>query len=233
MRKWIVFFIIAGLFLSIITTSQASFDGISLKEYPENSILYQSLKDKPSLSLLKQIIILPNQIFDQTEAAAIITRIDALPSSLLEKTKKQGISVKLFTGKLTDNVTARHLKGQVPRGYNPAITWDEVPGIGGSKVVLVKIGFSEKGKGHGSVNLELHELAHSIDRYVFSEISQSYEFSQIWMDEHESLFPNNSYFFYQEEYFAETFAMYYLNSTTKKLLQTKAPKTYQFISHLH
>ncbi|WP_413309307.1 toxin [Bacillus sp. 1P10SD] len=233
MRKWVVFIIIAGLSLSIITTSQASFDGISLKVYPKNSILYQSLKDQPSLSLLKQIIILPKQMFDQTEAAAIITRIDAIPTSLLEKTKKQGINVKLFTGKLTDNVTARHLAGQVPRGYDSAITWDEVPGIGGSKVVLVKIGYSEKGKGHGSVNLELHELAHSIDRYVFSEISQSNEFSQIWKEEHESMFPNNSYFFYQEEYFAETFAMFYLNNETKELLQTKAPKTFLFISHLH
>ena len=77
--------------------------------------------------------------------------------------------IKLFTGKLTDNPTASHLSGMIPRGYVNNTTWDDVPGLGGSKTVLVKIGASHKGNGHSSVNLELHELAHSIDNYVFNE----------------------------------------------------------------
>ncbi|WP_066256919.1 anthrax toxin lethal factor-related metalloendopeptidase [Neobacillus drentensis] len=233
MRKSFIAIIFAGLFLSSITTSQASNDEILLGDYSKNSILYQSLKVEHSFPLLEQIIVLPNHPFDEQETANIISRINSLPYSLLEKINNQGINLKLFTGKLTDNPTARQYAGQVPRGYNSHVTWDDIPGMGGSKVVLVKIGASEKGEGHGSVNLELHELAHSIDRYVYDEISGSKDFLRVWEKEHEQLFPGNSYFLYPEEYFAESFAMYYLNNDTKELLRKKAPETFDLIKQLH
>ncbi|WP_026563832.1 anthrax toxin lethal factor-related metalloendopeptidase [Bacillus sp. UNC41MFS5] len=232
MRKTIVTVLLTSLFLSSITTSQASYDGVWLGNYSTNTVLYQSLKVDQSLSLLDQIIVLPKNNFDQKEAAEMINRISLIPDSILEKIKNNGITLNLFTGKLTDNPTASHLKGKIPRGYANNVTWDDVPGIGGSKVVLVKIGASEKGQGHGSINLELHELAHSIDYYVFNEISGSKEFLNMWETEHEQLFPGNSYFQYPEEYFAETFAMYYLNTDSKELLRTKAPKTFEFMKQL-
>lgn len=234
MRKWVVSSIIAGLFLSIITTSQASFDSIKLGYYPRNSELFQFINKESNLVQLNGMILLPKNLFDEKAAAGIITRISNLPDSLLEKINDQNITLKLFTGKLTDNQTARYLAGQIPRGYNSQTTWDEVPGIGGSQVVLVKIGSSEKGKGHGSVNLELHEMAHSIDKLVFQNVSQNKEFQLIWEEERGILFPGNSYFIlHSEEYFAETFAMYYLNNETKLQLKKLAPQTYEFIQRLH
>lgn len=234
MRKWIVSSIIAGLFFSMITTSQASFDSIKLGEYPRNSELYQLINKESSHQQLNEMILLPKSFFDEKAAAGIITRIGNLPEALLEKINEQDITLKLFTGKLTDNQTARYLAGKIPRGYNTQTTWDEVPGIGGSKVVLVKIGNSEKGKGHGSVNLELHEMAHSIDSLVFENISQDKVFQLIWEEERGILFPGNSYFIlHAEEYFAETFAMYYLNDETKLQLKKLAPKTYDFFQRLH
>lgn len=234
MRKWVVSSIIAGLFLSIITTSQASFDSIMLGDYPKNSELYQLINNESSLKQLNEMILLPKSLFDEEEAAGIITRIANIPEALLEKINDQDITLKLFTGILTENPTARYLAGQIPRGYNSQTTWDEVPGIGGSQVVLVKIGSSEKGKGHGSVNLELHEMAHSIDKLVFQNVSQNKEFQLIWEEERGILFPGNSYFIlHAEEYFAETFAMYYLNDETKLQLKKLAPRTYEFIQSLH
>lgn len=234
MRKWIVSSIIAGLFLSMITTSQASFDSIKLGDYPRNSELYPLINKNTSLQQLNQIILLPKSLFDEKEAASIINRIGHLPGPLLNSINEKNINLKLFTGKLTDNQTARYLAGQIPRGYHSQTTWDEVPGIGGSKVVLVKIGSSEKGKGHGSVNLELHELSHSIDSLVFQNISKDKEFQLIWEEERGKLFPGNSYFIlHAEEYFAETFAMYYLNKETNDQLKNLAPQTYDFIQSLH
>ncbi|MFB3166249.1 toxin [Neobacillus sp. 179-C4.2 HS] len=234
MRKWVVSSIIAGLFLSMITTSQASFDSIKLGDYPRNSELYQFINNESNLEQLNEMILLPKSLFDEKAAAGIITRISNLPVALLEKINDQDITLKLFTGKLTDNQTARYLAGQIPRGYNSQTTWDEVPGIGGSQVVLVKIGSSEKGKGHGSVNLELHEIAHSIDHLVFQNVSKSKEFKLIWEEERGTLFPGNSYFIlHAEEYFAETFAMYYLNEETKVQLEKLAPQTYDFFQRLH
>lgn len=231
MRKWFVAVIISCLFILPITTSKAAFDGIKLGDFSRNSQLYQSLENN-QFSQLNQIIILPKQSFDQKEAAGIINRIAALPNSLIAKINQRGISIKLFTEKLTDNPSVRHLAGKAPRGYNDSTTWDDVQGIGGGKVVLVKIGCSDTGRGHGSVNLELHELAHSIDQLVFDNISEKNEFIRVWRVEHENLFPGNSYFNYPEEYFAETFAMYYLNPGTKERLKEKAPGTYKFIDDL-
>jgi Pro-Pro endopeptidase len=234
MRKWVVSSVIAGLFISMITTSQASLDSIPLENYPKNSELYQFINNKTSLEHLNQMIILPKSFFDEKAAAGIINRLANLPETIQEKINKNDITLKLFTGKLTDNQTARYLAGQTPRGYHSQTTWDEVPGIGGSKVVLVKIGHSEKGKGHGSVNLELHELAHSVDKLVFQNVSKNKEFQQIWEAERGILFPGNSYFIlHAEEYFAETFAMYYFNAPTKIQLQKLAPQTYDFFQKLH
>ncbi|MDR7075388.1 hypothetical protein J2Y03_000376 [Neobacillus niacini] len=234
MRKWVVSSIIAGFFMSMITTSQASFDSIMLADYPKNSELYQLLNTDTSFEQINQMIELPKSLFDEKEAAAIINRIGNLPETLLKKSNKQGIILKLFTGKLTDNRTAQYLAGQIPRGYHSQTTWDEVPGIGGSQVVLVKIGYSEKGKGHGSVNLELHELAHSIDSLVYQNISKDKQFQLIWEEERGILFPGNTYvILHAEEYFAETFAMYYLNDVTREQLQKIAPQTYDFFQNLH
>lgn len=233
MRKWVVSLMIAGMFLSMITTSQASFDSIKLADYPKNSELYQLINPEIPIQEVKEIAVLPKTPFNQKEAAAIVNRIGNLPDTLLKNIHQNDIILKLFTGNLTDNPTASYLAGQIPRGYNNGTTWDDVPGIGGSKTVLVKIGHSEKGKGHGSVNLELHEIAHSIDKIVYQNISKNKEFQVIWEEERGILFPGNSYFIlHAEEYFAETFAMYYLNDDTKVLLSKKAPKTFDFFNRL-
>lgn len=231
MRKWFIAFLILSLYLISITTSQASIDGIRLADFPKSSRLSHTINNNISTSV-KQIVILPEQAFNQNEAAGIINRISKLPDSLLAKIHDQGITLKMFTGKLTDNPTASHLKGITPRGYQNNATWDDVPGIGGGKVVLVKIGASEKGRGHGTINLELHEMAHSIDHYIYDNISEKQLFHEIWEKEHDQLFPGNSYFLYPEEYFAETFAMYYLSQETRNLLHVKAPLTFELIKSL-
>src|SRR5688500_2316696 len=102
MRKWVVSSIIAGLFLSMLTTSQASFDSIKLGDYPRNSELYQLIDNESNLEQVNEMILLPKSLFNEKAAAGIITRISKLPEALLEKINDQDITLKLFTGKLTD-----------------------------------------------------------------------------------------------------------------------------------
>ena len=45
-------------------------------------------------------------------------------------------------------------------------------------------------------------------------------------------FSNSSYYYYPEEFFAEAYAYYYLNSSTHETLKTRAPYTYEFIQKL-
>ncbi|MBT2685845.1 toxin [Bacillus sp. ISL-37] len=232
MRRIFQIFVVIVLSLSLLGSSNANMDGIFLYEYPKQSLLYESLQPENVL-LAGKLIVLPEKDFDQGEAAQIINRLMLLPESMILKAVDSNIKVKLFEGRLTDNPSASHLKGIVPRGYTSEKTWDQVPGIGGSRTVLVKIGSSEKGKGHGSVNLELHELAHSLDRHVYDGIRHEERFLKIWKHESRLLFPGRAYFLdYPEEYFAESFAMFYIGGLSAKLLKEAAPQTYQYIEGL-
>jgi len=200
----------------------------------KDTALYHSLKEEnKNVELLKEMIVLPDEAFDSFEATEMVLTLANIAPRILTKIVDEGIVVKFFTGKLTDEPSASYLRGLTPRGYFSGTTWDDVPGLGGDRIVLVKIGHSEYGKGHGSVNLELHEIAHSIDRLVFDGIRTSEEFIQIWREEAHVLFPKNYYFIeYPEEYFAEAFALYYVRDDTREYLRSVAPKTFQYIRNL-
>lgn len=225
MKKLFLFAMVLSASFLIIGPS-TSIDGILLKYYHDPDLLSNN-------ETVNNIIIIPKESFNKEDVSLIIRRIENLPSSLLNKIDQAGIKIKLFTGKLTDNRIASYLKGVVPKGYATGKTWDEVPGMGGKKIVFVKIGRSDKGMGHGSVNLELHELAHSVDRHVFQGIRFNPLFLSIWEKEKDHLFPNNKYMtVYPEEYFAECFALYYLSEETRSQLKKGAPETYEFIGTL-
>jgi hypothetical protein len=184
--------------------------------------------------ILRKMIIVPETNFSHKEAKKIIDTLARIDPSILQKAADHHVYIQLLDGKITDEPSAKHLRGKTPRGYlSSSATWDDVPGLGGSHLVLVKIGHSEKGEGHGSVNLELHEFAQSIDYIVFDHIHETAAFHSIWQEEAAKLFPHHYYFLtYPEEYFAESFAYYYYNENTRKHLQSTAPKTYQFIQDL-
>ncbi|MGE7878544.1 anthrax toxin lethal factor-related metalloendopeptidase [Peribacillus muralis] len=232
-KKWLTIIALFVFFLSMLSYSLAKEDGVRWRQLPKDNLIRQAdlFKDH---KVLRKIFLFPEEGFDENEALKIGATIDKLPPSLLEKTAESGVRVKLFQGNLTENQSAAKLKGQTPRGYlNKKTTWDDVPGMGGSHTVLVKIGASDKGNGHGSVNLELHELAHSIDNIVFDGIRENIDYLTIWGKEVDGLFPGQSYFSnYPEEYFAETFAMFYVNAEQNQLLKQKAPETYHFIKQL-
>lgn len=232
-KKWTVPIILLTLMLSFYTFSHADQDGRSWSDLPSNNSLKHEELFKNN-ELLQHLFLYPQTSFDEKEALQIVKTIYKLPPFLLSKLVEKDVRIKLFTGKLTDNASAAHLKGIKPRGYGQDATWDDVPGMGGSHTVLVKIGASDKGHGHGSVNLELHEVAHSIDQIVYGKIKDDPEFLTIWKKEVDSLFPNQSYFIhYPEEYFAESFAMYYVNQEQKYRLKRLAPLTYTYIKQLN
>lgn len=234
MKILIVFF----LFLTLIVPStsnhgDASSFGIPLKNYQSITFfIYQDLISH--YDLLEDLIVLPENEFNENEAILIIQRLGEIDKRILSKLVAENIQIILFNGQLTDLPTAAHLKGTKPRGYSETgPIWDDVPGIGGSRTVLVKIGHSQIGKGHGSMNLELHELAHSVDKFVFNSVRSNKAFQEIWREEAPKLFPNRNYFiYYPEEYFAESFVYYYLNNETKTKMQVDAPKTYSFLEGL-
>ena len=235
MSKYFLFILVFILPFTLFQSAEMMSPlGVQLKEIHINSELKQNLSlDNPSL--IESLVLLPdNQTYDEFEAAKMIMRLDHLPQGVLERAVEEGIQVRLFNEELTDFPTTKHLKGVTPRGYeNQSTTWDEVPGIGGSDVVLVKIGHSEKGDGHGSINLELHEFAHSLDHFVFGDVRLDARFLSVWQQEAPFLFPGDLYLLsYPEEYFAETFAMYFYTDRSRERLQEIAPLTFEYITRI-
>lgn len=202
--------------------------------YETPSLSKRKLLECNQQCLVETLLVLPQDSYDSTAVNQINGRLQALPESVLVQLIQQNIRILLVNGPITETKEYAYLKGVIPRGWeNLNKTWDDVPGIGGNKTVVVRIGYSEKGNGHGSVNLELHELAHTIDNLLKNHLSSSAGFSAVWNLEKKSLFPNEEYFtLYPEEYFAECFAMYYRDKEARKRLQTLAPKTYKLIENI-
>lgn len=171
--------------------------------------------------------------YDEEEAARMKARIGGIHIAYLNVLAEQNIVIKLINFPLTDLKEYAYLKGKVPRGWeDTGYTWDDVPGAGGDPTVA-KIGYSEPltANFHDSLNLELHEIAHAVDQFVFDDISYKEEFMTIHATEQKAFLPG-AYFKYVEEYFAEVFAYYYLNDETQAELRERAPKAYQFMEEL-
>ena len=164
----------------------------------------------------------------------ILERLNKIDSRILENVQTSGVTLILSDLPMTEFDEFSYLKGVIPRGHTDP--WDDIPGLGGFES-YVRVGASEPGieNNHGDVNLELHEFGHIVDSFLVdgTTISQKDEFQQIHAEEHEAMFPNQPYFKYVEEYFAEAFAYYYLNDNTKVVLEARAPKTAAFIKSIH
>jgi hypothetical protein len=184
--------------------------------------------------LIQELIQLPVSSYDAQETHAMVSRIERINADILERLVQNKVKIRLITGKLTDEPEYRNLKGVTPRGWEgTGKTWDDIPGIGGNPVIL-RIGYSENGKGHGSLNLELHEISHAIDMFVFESISQSEEFKNLFDKEAAHLYPNNNYMdAYAEEYFAETSCMYFYSDETRTEIKDTAPLTYAFFNNIY
>lgn len=229
MKKGIVFLLISLISIPFYHLAKASPEGIRLSTYS-----FKSSGVTLSNPILGEIVLLPETKFVEEEALIMINNLQKVNQNIISLAADQRIQIKFFNGSLTDQQGLSSLKDKKPRGYSDSgPNWDQVPGMSQGRVVYVKVGHSEYGKGHGSISLELHEVAHAIDRYVFDYVRHDSKFLIIWKQEVEKLFPNRDYFSnFPEEYFAEAFAMYYASHDSRRMVKTKAPKTFLFIQSL-
>ncbi|WP_435921353.1 anthrax toxin lethal factor-related metalloendopeptidase [Paenibacillus sp. DYY-L-2] len=186
-----------------------------------------------SHDLVGDIAVLPQGDYKQSEADKMLDRLSQIPSTLLQGLKDQGVKIKLVNGKITDEPEFAQYKGVTPRGWeNTGLTWDDVPGVS-SNVVIVRIGYSNKGKGHNGQNLELHETFHAIDRLVLNNVSSSPEFLDVWKKEANNDYEGDGYVsVYSTEYFAETATLYFYSEKTRNHLKEAMPLTYDFLDKL-
>lgn len=192
-----------------------------------------SMEVSAGSSVTDQLIVLPSDEYNVTEAQAMIGRLEQIPANVLETLNHKGVKIKLTNDIITNMPELSYLKGVVPRGWeNTGLTWDDVPGVS-EKNVIVRIGFSKKGKGHNTQNLELHETMHAVDRYVFNNVSSTSEFKNIFNQEANIKYKGDGYVsVYPVEYFAETATLYIYSEKTRAELKDKMPLTYEYMNKL-
>lgn len=165
----------------------------------------------------------------QQEAQRMISRMNNVENSILYQTSKNGALFILADTPITEQPEFAHLKNIVPRGHTAS--WDSIPGAGGH-VSMARIGYSDYGKSHSAINLELHEYGHVVDSFTVGvKVSETEQFKNIHAEEVNKLFGSSSqleYYNIVEEYFGEAFAMFYYTSESREELLEKAPKTYAF-----
>ncbi|WLR52963.1 hypothetical protein LC040_08790 [Bacillus tianshenii] len=233
MKNWLILLILLSIIVPFYSTAQVQVPGVSLKEAMVQNELTIDIESKQKKEMLSEIIILPKRKYDKESAEDMILRIGSIHPNILKEISASGVKLKLFNGKLTDEPMFTHLRGKTPKGWSNDATWEQSPGAGGGYVAAAKIGNSAYGDGHGSINLELHELAHSYAQKVYGDTRLKADFSSIWKEEAPKLFSERAYFLnYMEEYFAETFAMYYYSGASNLELKKNAPKTYQFFKKM-
>lgn len=233
---FIIFFVSFGIYSIAIKDNdyEQSLKWNDILSNKSNSTPASSMVSSNNVSqVMDKLVVFQEESYDKVEANNMISRLEKIPYSMLEELADENIKIILSNTNITEVEEYEHLKGVTPRGWEgTGKTWDDVPGAGG-KAVVARIGYSEPSEAHGAINLELHETAHAIDEYVLKDISSSKEFKKLWKQEVSNIFGENPYFVdYPEEYFAETFAMYYLNEKERGVLRDKAPLTYEFISNL-
>ena len=106
------------------------------------------------------------------DARLVRAELERMPMGALEIMTNNGTKVVASRDNITDYRT--DLKGVTPRGWDPADTWDIVPGVylpDTNEVVIATVGHGTtagahvpvSGEGHGSHNLTIHESFHAVD----------------------------------------------------------------------
>ncbi|MDC3415326.1 anthrax toxin lethal factor-related metalloendopeptidase [Aquibacillus salsiterrae] len=209
---------------------------------PFNGVLLQKahgiedsfpMENLTNADFLNQLVIVPNEISDQLSLFVMLERINRIDRPVLQLLVVQGVKIRLFEGSLTDEPLLAYLKSERPRGYKGDVTWDDVPGSGGSWLISAKIGSSMPGNGHSSINLELHEIGHTVYNLLLTDRSFATSLEDAWKLEVKTVFGKKEYFNnYESEYFSEMFASYYYSDSSNYDIKKNAPETYRVLSNL-
>lgn len=168
----------------------------------------------------------------------VIDRLENVPQAAIEATDRLGARTTLFSGKLTDVHGYRSLRGRHPRGWPPGATWDSVPGAGGERGAAVRVASEERGSGHGSTSLVLHEYGHVVDHafapWNMRSASSTTEFLDgPWRQMRTRSAPTPYLREHPEEWFAEAFARYTKSPQSAASLARWYPETWAwFGQHL-
>jgi hypothetical protein len=154
-----------------------------------------------------------------------------LPLALVERMKSRGKPLNLVAGVLTDHPAMAPMRGKTPRGWPEGRTWEEVPGAATHQgaVIVVDSQFA----GHGAANLILHEIGHTVDYYHGrGRLSESQKFKRLHEATPFSQLYSSSYTQHREENFAELFALYFQDRSSRENLRRQFPEAHTYLAEM-
>ena len=191
------------------------------ERFPPNPPQFESREEALRWIEVQGANVLPNMPAEltQSELQRVADELNKLPDTVLARLKANEMTIEFVadTG-ITVSPKYADLKGKRPRGWGRRATWDSVPGIGGERGVTIVA--NRIGEGHGSVNLLLHETAHTWERSFAKDpdfgirLSESSAWRSIWKATKKNppkWWARHYEGRYPEEALAESFA-HYLNS---------------------
>lgn len=159
-----------------------------------------------------------------------------LPVSLITTLRQRNRGIDVVADNVTTHPAMRSYQNVRPRGWAEGRTWSEVPGAGATGNHGTIIAGNSLHRGHGSVDLILHEVGHTVDRYfknrgagmdfsssrMFTEINTATPFGPLYG-------PSASYQqSNEEENFAEMFALYFATPETRQHLSETFPEGHRY-----
>lgn len=173
------------------------------------------------MDLVNRLLQLPTT-YDANEVNKIKAAMANVDRSYLHGMVNVDSKVRLINGKITDQPEFAIVKGKMVPGTR--IYYDDVPGACNGLLACVRLGLPD------SDSTALHEVGHVVNNYVMKNAAWHSQFVPLWNME-AALFTTNTHFInYPDEYYAQTFADYFRNTTTRSQLLTKAPLTYNYFN---
>lgn len=188
-------------------------------------------------------VLIDNEFTKEDYVKESLGKIEELPSTVLQELLDWKMTIEFVSEDISDRPEFSSLKEQES---------DTLKIFGVFKYPMIVIDCqAQEISMFNDVNnfntLTLHEVGHSFDylsgntekdNYRF-DLSSGEDFNLIWQEEAEKIFNpdvtsmaqdlNDYYTQSPIEYFAECFAFYFSNETSKQMLRDNAPRTYEFI----
>lgn len=183
-----------------------------------------------------QLIPESERIADLAEALATYSKI---PGPVLRRLHDRHKEMTLVGVSLKNHPNLQSLMKEGPARWKSDKTWADVPGLGrwldsGAFIVLDSLHH-----GHGSVDLILHEMGHTIDELIggwpSTDYSQSQDFSRVHArTPFAKVFEGQDIEYHRgdaRENFAEMFAKYFHSEETRAKLAQDFPGAIEYYSH--
>jgi hypothetical protein len=199
--------------------------------WPEATL--KKIGEHMGVKVLDSFEALPAEV--RTESLnAVIDTYSMLPGELIFTLKKRNSGIDVVADSVVNHPGMMRYRGVRPRNWPEGRTWDEVPGAGATGAHPTIIAGNSLNRGHGSVDLILHEVGHSVDRYfknrgggmdfsttdMFTTLHAETPFLPLYLTETGASYQAAN----AEENFAEMFALYFTSERTRERLSTEFPQ---------